>query len=136
MELSAKQIPILKCQLSLRWRILSYLLPWLGTVAAFFFLFFPESPAETSDSRSRQAMELPAGTPLMTAVGLAHSFQWSDFPGGPAVCGAVIGLLAHACIMLSRRSLASLVTLLALQILLLGTGVAGFLHLSNLPAGG
>jgi hypothetical protein len=128
--------PILKSRICLRWRILAYLVPWLGTVASFFFLFFPESPAETSDSPLQQSLQILLLAPLMAALGIAHYSQWPDFPSQSAVWIAALAMLGHAGLMLSCRRLVAVAFLLILQVLLLGFAVKGYFHLSNLSPGG
>lgn len=124
-------LPFLTGPIRLRWRMLSYLVPWLGTVAAFFFLLFPESPTENLESPLKQALEIFVMTPLLAALGLAHFFQGSDAPSQLGFGIAVVGLLGHAGLMLSCRRLAPLAILLGLQLFLLGIGVAGFHHFSE-----
>lgn len=129
-------VPFLTGPIRLRWRMLSYLVPWLGTVAAFFFLFFPESPAENQDSPLQQSLEILALTPLLAPLGLAHFFQGSDAPSQLGFGIALVGLLGHAGLMLPCRRLAPLAILLLLQLFLLGIGVAGFFRFANLSSGG
>jgi len=133
---SARRLPFLNDPIRLRWRFLSYLVPWVVAVAAFFFVLFPEPPAGTSDSPLQQALQLPVATPLMIALGLAHTFGRSDFPSQTALWVTVSALLVHGCVLLSRTRLAPLIALLALQLLFFGIAVAGCLQLSNLPSGG
>lgn len=129
-------IPVLKSRICLRWRILAYSVPWLGTVAAFFFLFFPESPAENFDSPRQQSLQILLLAPLMATLGIAHYSQWSDFPSQSAVWIAAFVMLGHAGLMLLSRRLVAVAFFLIFQILLMGFAVSGYFHLSNLSPGG
>lgn len=131
-----EQIPVPNVRICLRWRILAYFVPWLGTVAASFFLFFPESPAETSNSPLQQSLQILLLAPLMAALGIAHYSQWSDFPSQSAVWIAALVMLGHAGLMLSCRRLVAVAFFLILQVLRLGFAVTGYFHLSYLSPGG
>ncbi|WP_035609437.1 hypothetical protein [Haloferula sp. BvORR071] len=121
------QIP--KSYTCLRWRVVSYLVPWLGTLAALFFLL-PPSPDEP------QAMELLLTAPLLVALGLAHLVSVGEFPGQLSFWMVVLGLAIHGGFTFFCARLAPLVGLFLLQVVCLGIGVAGAFHLSNLPTGG
>lgn len=120
----------------LRWRVFSYLVPWLGAVATLFILIFPESPAETSSGLLHQALEIFATTPLLVSLGLAQFLQLPDGPDTLGLGIAVAVLVGHAGLTLSIRRALTLAVHLGIELLLLGIGVSFFLQFSRLSAGG
>jgi hypothetical protein len=113
----------------LRWRIASYLLPWLGTLAAFFILF-PRWPEEVP------LVEFVMSAPVGVALGLAQVLCGGDFPSQATGWMVVLGLAVHAGLILACARLEPLVALFALEVLFFGVGTAGVFHLSHLPTGG
>jgi hypothetical protein len=136
MTRDADREDISKRDITLKFRVLLYLIPWLCTVAAFFFSLYPESAHDTAQSPLEQALRLPFWTPLLATLGLAEGFWRMGLSHPIAGVIAALCLLVHAGIMLSNRRLAPLIGLLAIQVMMLGIAVAGFVHLSKLPWGG
>jgi hypothetical protein len=132
----ARPFQLPKAQVGLRWRVLFYLVSWLGAFAAFLFLLFPESATETTGSYLQQASDLAVSMPVMAATGLAHGLTGADWSNQFAISCMGLGLLVHSAMLLSIGRLAPFVALLVLHTLALGVAVAGILHLSNLPTGG
>ena len=109
------------------WRLLFYVLPWLGAAAVLWIYLGAGSPNETDPSPLQQALVLPFLTPLLAIVGLTHLVFGEE--SGPLAGGLVaLGFLTHAGFALSRRSVRTLISLFVLQAVLAGIGVGGFLN--------
>jgi hypothetical protein len=112
---------------SFPWRVLFYLVPWLGAVAVFLVCNFPESPLETDLSPLQQAFVILLETPVLVSVGPVHLLAGED--GGRLAAGvAALVFFAHAGFALSRQSVVALIFLFMVEVVLVGIGVGGFVH--------
>lgn len=125
--MTTARCPFFEKRSTFPWRLLFYVLPWLGAAAALWICCGPDSPNETDLSPLQQALALPFLIPLLAVIGLTHLVFGEN--GGPLAAGLVaLGILTHAGFALSRRSVRTLISLFVLQAVLAGIGVRGFLN--------
>jgi len=133
--MTTARCPFFERRFTFPWRLLFYLIPWLGAAVAIWICCGPESPNETDLSPLQQALALPFWAPLLAILGIGYLVFGED---GGLLAGGLVALvfLTHAGFALSRRSVAALMGLFVLQVILAGIGVGGLVHLSRLPSGG